>query len=386
MNQKIFIVTPWFDTFAGGAERAFRELAHAISAYSDNVIVLSTCSKSPYKHWYDEQSEPGVYQSDGIGVRKFPVDDCLKDYFAAVVEQSKGGELSEEIKSNFFCKSITSAAIIEHLKAELQDDDVVIGGPYFQGLIHNVAKAFPGRVTLVPALHDEEPFYWKPVQELIENCKNVIFLSNQEKELCVSTYGKFRGVDFQNWPVLGLPFKMESVKRKLDKKEPYVLYIGRFDKGKGLEKLIQWHLKANADREDKVVLKLIGAGDESFIPENPLVEVVGFVSEKEKRSLLSKALCLVNPSPNESFSYVLMEAAAAQIPSIVYSGCKVTHEHILWSDGGWGAASAEGYKAALSEALDLDLNVRKSQSAYNFVQKKYAPDVVINKYMEFLLS
>jgi glycosyltransferase involved in cell wall biosynthesis len=45
----------------------------------------------------------------------------------------------------------------------------------------------------------------------------------------------------------------------------------------------------------------------------------GFVSEEEKKRLLSSSLCLVLPSTAEGWSVALTEAAALGVPSIAYA-------------------------------------------------------------------
>lgn len=124
-----------------------------------------------------------------------------------------------------------------------------------------------------------------------------------------------------------IPWGIEADKYFVSKKEEYVLFIGRLVPQKGLEYLIK-----AAKRLPHVKFLIVGKGPErdrlSKIS-SPNVKFLGFVSEKEKRKLLSKALIFCLPSIGEGLGIVLLEAMAsgcAIVSTIPFDYCGFTVE------------------------------------------------------------
>lgn len=104
-----------------------------------------------------------------------------------------------------------------------------------------------------------------------------------------------------------------------------ILFIGRLEKRKGARYLIKAYQELKTTKPD---IKLTIAGDgplrkslEKYVRDNEIedVEFLGFISEKEKLSLLST--CGVYSSPalyGESFGIVLAEAMAMGAPTVAH--------------------------------------------------------------------
>jgi glycosyltransferase involved in cell wall biosynthesis len=118
----------------------------------------------------------------------------------------------------------------------------------------------------------------------------------------------------------------EFEKYKIKKKEPFVLFVGRLTKQKGLEYLI----KAARGLPETNFL-LAGSGEEeknlkSMASKN--VKFLGFVPEKKLIDLYSRALVFCLPSVGETFGFVQLEAMASGCAIVStmpldYSGIKV---------------------------------------------------------------
>lgn len=389
-RARIFLACPWFDVFAGGSERTFSDLARYFHEYGFEVEVLTTTSKSPYSDWQTEQFAPCEYQRDGITVRRFPVDVELKKHFRALELIGQGKEPGPKLQEDFFLHSIGSLALIEYLKETFDPAvDVVMTGPYYQGLSHQIIRALPWNVILLPAFHDEPEFYWAPVLKMLKSARRVFFYSQLEKNLVTQAYGHELGRKLEDWPVLGLPVeapKETAPQTALPARDPYVLYVGRLEAGKALPELCKWHVGyANAERRAErtpLKLRIVGAGNEALIPEHPDVLFEGYVSEKEKLSLMRGAKGLANLSRNESFGYVLMEAALQGTPVIVSGDCPVTREFAMSSGAGIPVSRQDNYTKALQALADDEVRNGLGRSGRNWVRDSYNPAKIINRYLE----
>jgi glycosyltransferase involved in cell wall biosynthesis len=347
-----YLITPWSGSFAGGGGRTFATLAHMLSRCGVHVTVLTTCSKSPYLDWRTESHPEGETEVNGAKVVRFPVDQENADlYHAAVSARINGESVSEELQEAFFRLGLNSQALIRFVRA-LPKEAVIIAGHYFQALVPSVINAIPGRIVALPAFHDEPEFYWKPIERLITNSKQLLFISEEEKDLAIRAYGQKLGKKMMASPVVGLGVDLAagmetclqdgsfiaSAKAKLGLPSLYLIYVGRIEAGKGLSYLIPWMLTLNerlqASGRPPVPLVLVGEGPPNIVPESPFLINLGFLSEECKLVAIKQSIALINPSTLESFSYVIMEAWLMEIPVLVPRGCAVTAGHVRRCGGG----------------------------------------------------
>jgi len=142
--------------------------------------------------------------------------------------------------------------------------------------------------------------------QLDHNYDKLIFFSNYGRDAAVEA-----GIDKKITKIINPGFDYK--KFKIKKKEPFVLFVGRLAKQKGLDYLIQV-----AKKLPNTKFKIVGSGEQeirlkSVAPEN--VEFLGFISGKKLVDLYSNALIFCLPSVGETLGFVLLEAMA--------SGCAV---------------------------------------------------------------
>lgn len=114
------------------------------------------------------------------------------------------------------------------------------------------------------------------------------------------------------------------IRRLLPESKPYILYVGRINWKKGLERLIQ----ALQYLQD-IDLIIAGNDEENYTPVleelavthsvQDRIRFIGAVYGAEKAVLIKKALVLALPSYSENFGNVVLEAMAAGCPVAVTS-------------------------------------------------------------------
>lgn len=393
--SQLFVVMPWHGTFAGGASAALTAIAHAFRRSGHDVSILTTCSRSPYEDWQNCVHEPGMVLDNGIEVRRFAVDRRdASGYHMAVRRRLDGQEVDEGLQEAFFEQGINSRALIDFV-AKLPAAARVLVGPYYQSLTPSLVNACPGRVSVMPAFHDEPEIRWQPIRRMVANARELLFLSEDEKALAIRVHGAAGGRRLVEAPVVGLgvslppplrrPGSLESaslvarVRRVLP--ERYFIYCGRIEWGKGLDYLIPWFqrwakLRATEGAEP-VPLVLIGGGNFDIVPRSPEFMPLGFVGEEEKFGLMRAAAALINPSRVESFSYVVMESWLSGRPVIVPAECAVTAGHVRRCGGGAVFGDETAFRRALQLTLDEAEAARLGEKGRRYAAANYRwPDVM----------
>jgi glycosyltransferase involved in cell wall biosynthesis len=164
------------------------------------------------------------------------------------------------------------------------------------------------------------------------------------------------------------------------------VYVGRVDDGKGTGLLASW-FGAWKDRLPGD-LKLVLAGT-VLDPPPPHRDVIvaGPVDEETKWGALRGALGLVQPSPHEAFSILLMEAWTAGLPAVVNGRCLATREHCERSGGGLWFTGYASFEAALTRlAGDARLREELGCHGHRYVERFFRWPGLIRRYAEFLTA
>jgi len=284
----VVLIAPWFGVSSGGAEIALRLIGRYLKSKGCAVEVYTTSSKNPYGDWFAE-NKPSVCDKDKeFRIHRFPVNKT--GYQRHLMSIQAGQPRNAMQQSDFFKYGMSSDSLIQALK-KLDGDTIIIGGPYYQALLHQCVEALPSRIFVMPAFHDEAPFYYPQTGALIKNSKGLIFLSQGEKSMTVLTHGKMMNKTKIESSVVGLPYINKDIENEeyndfaIRLITPYMLYVGRVDLGKNVEELINWHIAANEklQAENREPVKLILAGAKGYkVRENQWIKSVGYVSNKER--------------------------------------------------------------------------------------------------------
>jgi glycosyltransferase involved in cell wall biosynthesis len=133
-------------------------------------------------------------------------------------------------------------------------------------------------------------------------------------------------------------------------------------------------------------LALVIAGPIVHPPDpHPDVLVTGPLSEADKWSALAGTALFVNPSANESFSIVLLEAWAVGRPALVNARCAPTAEHTRRSGGGVTFNGYASFEACVDRVTsDPALATALGAAGHRYVERSYTWPAVTKRYSRWL--
>ena len=160
---------------------------------------------------------------------------------------------------------------------------------------------------------------------------------------------------------------------------PTVLFMGRLQRRKGLDVLIQAFQQANVEHSrllivgpDEGMMKAIqalAAGDERIV-------IAGYLSGEERRRALAAGDVFALPAVGEGLSMAALEAMAAGMPVILSPGCNMDEVETVGA-GYVAAASADAFAVKLRLLLvDSDRRARMGKAAYKLIAQKYTWDTI----------
>lgn len=403
--KPLALVIPWFGrNLKGGAEQQAWQIATRISQRGHQVEVLTTCCRSFFDDWAIDHYEPGLSHETGLTIRRFPVDprnverfNQLNSKMLSLPRSSLKPGLSplpEDEASIFYQENINSTELLNYLDSHRNDYEAFVFIPYLYGPILNGLPLVFDKAYLQPCLHDEVYAYLPKVEHIFRKARGLLFNSSGEAQLALRLYGpgianKCRivgeGVEIGESDEDGLD-KTKKIEPGLN---PFVLFLGRRDPGKNVDMLIRAYGMFK-DRCPQSSLKLVLAGPGSISYEGSFdgIKDLGLVDEKTKEALLENCRALFQPSINESYSRVIMEAWLKKRPVSVHRRCLATRVAVEDAKGGWVVdAEYEWSKLfALIDGLDDDRLARYGKAGYSFARQFAVWDRVINRYERVFFS
>lgn len=398
------IVISWFGRdLQGGAETQAWQIASRLAARGHAVEVLTTCCHSHSDDWSINHLPPGLTREpEGFAVRRFPVTERKWKQFRRVASQLQSlpkavlkpgvAPISAADSTIFSHELIKSPALLRYLKERGDDYSAFIFMPYLYGPVLQGLPLVADHGWLQPCLHDESYAYLPEVAAIFRCARGVLFNSDGEMQLALRLFGP--GI-FHKSTVVGEgvevpvvePGAIASPPAALDG-APYVLCLGRREPGKNS------YLLLNAFRQFKAAhpasrLKLVfaGSGVLELGGSDGQVLDLGIVSEHDKLALLDGCRALFQPSENESFSRVIMEAWLRGRPVAAHRNCLATATAVRLCDGGWLAADEKEWSTLLAdmESLSNEVLAAKGAAGQQYARKAADWQRVMERY-EAVLS
>jgi len=366
--KPVAIVLPWFGRDLNtGAERHTWQVAARLAARGHPVEVLTTCCRSAQDDWGANHMPAGVTREpEGFAVRRFPVQRRPPGRFDAVcrrlwtvqrAELKPGVSPVSEADGALFSEMIHSPKLLHHIHRHGDAYRAFLFTPYLFGPTLNGLPRVAGKAWLQPCLHDESYAYLPQVAAVFHQARGVLFLSDGEFEVALRLFGP--GI-IPKSVVVGAGVEVPDLdEAPLSKgrsfpfsNAAYVLCLGRKEEGKNSPMLLR-AFRAYKAAHPGSPLKLVYAGVGSIALAGLEGEAfdVGAVSEPDKVALLDGCRALFQPSENESFSRVIMEAWRRGRPVAAHRRCLATATAVRRCGGGW-LAGDEGEWSALFATLE----------------------------------
>ena len=336
---------------AGGSERHCRDIALRLAARHD-VTVLTTCA-ADYVTW--ENEFPAGTSVDGpVTVRRFPVRQPRRlKRFADLSDEVFDGQTDDERQEAWFRENgPDSPVLLDHLRAEGAGYDLVLFWTF------RYAPSFFGvpivreRAVLLPTAEEDRAVHLSILEGFFQLPAAYLFLTPEEQALVSTRAGRA----LEPSAVIGMgldPAAAQAATRLTGGVSlPYLLYLGRVDRNKGCDSLLEYFLEYAAAHEE---LSLVLAGPPKMtMPAHPRIRALGRVSDAERDALLHNALALVVPSPFESLSIVLLEAWNRGVPAIVNGHCAVLKGQVRRANGGLYYRSSAEFAEAVETLRGAD--------------------------------
>lgn len=391
-----FVIPRFGDGFAGGAEALVGALAEKLSAHGARITVLATCAKD--NRTWENHFPPGKTIERGVEVYRFKVNQRDLDRWVPLqIRISEGLLLDIEEELTWLSESVNSSELYKFIAENNAEFDALFFAPYLFGTTFWGSLIAPQRSILIPCLHDEPYAYFRSIQSMFRLVKGCLFNALPEGELARDICGPIKGDE------VGMGFEpfstdyIDSLSPYLSPETKYFVYVGRKETGKNVHILIDYFIEGKDSGALPQDLKLVIVGGGSFSDLNRDKALargdvldIEHVSECDKHRLIKNSLGLIQPSTNESFSIVIMEAWLLGVPSIVHARCPVTKHHVEESCGGLyfgDSADLGGVLTLLCE--DSTLRAKMANNGACYVRNKYSWEAVIKRFsgaMEIIMS
>jgi len=402
--KPLAIVIPWFGKdLKGGAEQLAWQVATRLAVRGFKIEVLTTCCRSFLDDWSTNHYKPGEHVENGLRIRRFKVDRRKRSRFENANAQllsipkshlKKGiNPVGPETSAAFVAENINSKILLKFIIDRRDDYLAYIFLPYLYGPILQGIPLVAEKSLLHPCLHDEAYAYLPQIGHIFRLAKAVAFNSEGEAILAGRLFGPGIvakstvvgvGIESELSDLGQLPAKISAPAGSPIK---YVLYLGRRDTSKNVDLLVAAFIRFREKNAlSSLQLVLAGPGQRSYADEKSGIIDLGLVSEAEKSALLAGCVALFQPSANESYSRVLMEAWRCGHPVAAHRDCFATAMAVTSANGGWLAGEESEWVDLFAqvEQVTPQESARLGKNGKRYAAEYADWDKVIDRYQKLL--
>ena len=386
----------------GGSEYHCRLVAERLAARHD-VEVLTTCARD-YITWANEYPE-GADRIRGVTVHRFANDrtrdiESFNEYSDWIFGNPHTGddELEWLRRQGPWCP-----ALIEHLERRHTAYDALIFFTYLYAPTVLGLRVDPRRSILVPTAHDEPAIRLGIYRDVFGAPAGMAYNTSVERAFLRARFRIATAAEETVGCGVDLPARFAAAARNTHPDEypepeddpvrtsaaafrrrhrlyePFLLYGGRIDPGKGCEELVE-HFSAYAAERGDAVLALMGV-KLMRIPDEPFIRFAGLLPEAERLEALQAATAVAVPSAYESLSLLALEAFAVGTPVLANARSEVVREHCQRSNAGLYYADRDEFVECLKVLLgNAELREELGRNGQAYVRANYEWDVILRKY------
>ncbi len=386
--MKIAFVIPWYgENIPGGAEALCRDYVKQLLKRGYDTEVLTTCVSNFESNWNENYHSEGEYNENGVVIRRFSVKKGNHSHFNTIndkfIHRFRVNVKEEKL---WMSEGINSDSLYDYIADNVNNYRFVFI-PYCFPTTYYGMQASDYKGFLIPALHNEGYAYMRLIRHLFESADGLIFNTNTEKNFADRIYdlnGK-RNVVLGVGINTNIKTNPDSFRNKFGIDSRFILYAGRKDRTKNVHNLVRFFDKYSKEGKNDLKLVLIGSG-EVELPENNAIIDLGFLSEEDKYNAFGASEIFCQPSLNESFSIVMMEAWFLGKLVIVDSNCDVTKNHCIESNAGLYYSDYCEFREILNYLSDnSDVAKTMGENGRKYVLTNYQWDDIIKRFVNFVL-
>ena len=371
MKKIAFIIVRYGENINGGAEVHCQMLAERLLPYYE-VEVLTTTIRA-FNH-PDQDYTEGVSSWNGVTIRRFkpqPIDQeqfrpfrkkyktarRIRQYLKKLNLLRAASFLHPEWKSGienerpFYESTATHApGLLRYIESHKAEYAAFIFANFYtpQAVLGSVVA--PEKSLLIPMAHPDKPLYYCINAPMFTRVRHIAFNTEAERQLCRSVFGRFLAPN----SIVGCGIEMA----------PEAEWSG---------------VKAKYGGDAKLVL-VGGFENEIRKFDSPDILFTGYVSDEEKTAIVRHATVMVNPSPMESLSLLMLEGMQSRIPLLVNGRSKVMKDHCRLSGAGLWYNNGRDFRKKLHRLLsDPELRRTMSEKGPAYVREHYDWEIIIPK-------
>ncbi len=394
-GRRIVFVTPRYGpAIIGGAERLILGWAEQLAqrGYAIEVLTTSVVNMDTWGSHTESSVEYTEESLNGVAVRRFAPDNVDAAIFHQIYTRaSQHHPIHYSEERAFMRHNFQSNALNTYLREHANDIVCAIFAPYLFGTTYWGMQVVPEKAIIVPCLHDEASARFTVFREMLEGAAGIFFNTRAECDFATTTLNitnPSRAVVGYGFDPDTPPGNAAAFRARYHLPEEIILYSGRLEAGKNVNLLIDFFVRYKEEHPGALTLVLTGrnAGHVA-IPHRHDIVPLGVLPEAELPDAFAAATLLCQPSLNESFSIVMMEAWLQGRPVLVHADCAVTSSHIHASGGGATFHNYASFRDAVQQFVtDPQHAARLGQAGGAYVRQHYNWETITHQILQGIIA
>jgi len=331
MKKIAFVIPQFGKEFLGGSEK-YAELMAYLNKHKFKITILTTRS-ADHVTW-SNSSDLNSGFLDEIQVLRFSVD---KPRNTALFNQLTNELLQNKnkAKENKWIKNYGpySAKLFEFLANNRSNYDIFIFFGYNHSLTYFGLPIVAKKAILIPFAHLEPTLQFELYDKVFSSPLAIAAGTNAEIAIIKDRFSNLPPIHKLGIGSFLPPIHKKNLNKPPSIKKPYVLYIGRIEKNKGIFDLCNFFSEYKKRYTNNLTLAIVGKQYDP-VPKEKYFHYLGIVGDQEKQCLIKNCELLINPSFYESLSLTLFEAWQQSKAVLVNGLSDVLRTQVTEANGG----------------------------------------------------